>query len=193
MNRVVISVIVFAAVMSTNTAADLNGLPAEITVNVIGCQQHPIDSARVILLGSTEAEDLGNGDYRFAEVYPGEYELFVYSDFSDSYREKINVSESSSKIHLNVMVCMCVECVSEVEINVADPAGKKVKNALVSIPALFIDAVTDKKGLTVLEVPTGEWEFVASADGSKGSITGEVPFVEPGEDIPPLEFTITIR
>jgi hypothetical protein len=193
MNHIVISAIILAAVIPTNTAADLQDLPAEITVNVIGCQQYPIDSARVILLGSIEAKNLGGGDYRFAEVYAGEYDLFVYTSYSDSYYEKLVIGESFSRTHLNVMLCMCVECVSVVEVNVADSTGKKVKNARVSIPALFIDAVTDKKGRTVLEVPAGEWEFTASADGSEGSITGEVPFIEPGEEITPVEFTIPIR
>jgi hypothetical protein len=193
MKHIVATLITLSAFLPTGVYADLQGLPAEITLNVIGCQQHPIDSARVILLGSTEAENLGGGDYRFAEVYPGEYDLFVYTTYSDSFREKLVVGESFSRTHLNVMLCMCVECASEVEVNVADSTGKKVKNARVSIPALFIDAVTDKKGHTVLEVPAGEWEFTASTDGSEGSITGEVPFIEPGEDITPLEFTITIK
>ena len=193
MNHIVISAIVLAAVIPTNTAADLQDLPAEITVNVIGCQQHPIDSARVILLGSIEAENLGGGDYRFAEVYASEYDLFVYTPYSDSYHEKLVIGESFSRTHLIVMLCTCVECVSEVEVNVADSAGKKVKNARVSIPALFIDAVTDKKGRTVLEVPASEWDFVASADGLSGSMTAVVPFVDPGTEPEPIKLTIMVE
>ncbi|UCE27004.1 MAG: carboxypeptidase regulatory-like domain-containing protein [Candidatus Coatesbacteria bacterium] len=193
MKSVVISVIMFTALAFTNSAADLQGLPAEISVNVIGCQQHPIDSAHVLLLGSAEAEDLGGGDYRFAEVYPGEYELFVYTTYSDLYREKLVVGESFSRTHLNVMLCMCIECASEVEVTVVDSAGKKVKNALVSIPALFIESVTDKKGRATFEVPAGEWEFAATANGNSGATIGVVPFFDPGVEPEPTKLTITIE
>jgi|GEM_PF-1879236 len=193
MKRIVATIIALSTLIPATAYADLQGLPAEITVNVIGCQQYPLDSARVLLLGTAEADDLGNGDYRFAEVYPGEYELFVYSDFSDSYREKIAVSESSSKIHLNVMVCMCVECVMPIIVDVVDSNGKRTKNAHVSVPALFLEYETDKKGRASFGVPAGEWTITATADGSEGSITGEVPFIDPGEEITPVEFTITVK
>ncbi len=193
MNHIVISAIVLAAVIPANTAADLQGLPAEITVNVIGCQQHPIDSARVILLGSIEAENLGGGDYRFAEVYAGEYDLFIYTPYSESYYEKLVVGKSFSRTNLNVMLCMCVECASEVEVYVTDSTGKKVKNARVSIPALFIDTVTGKKNRATLEVPAGEWDFAASADGLSGSTTAVIPFADPGTEPEPIKLTITIE
>jgi hypothetical protein len=193
MNRIFFLSLVLITATSVYVTADLQGLPAEITVNVIGCQQYPLDSARVILLGTAEAENLGNGNYRFAEVYPGEHELFAYSDYSDSYREKLTIGESCAKTHLNVMLCTCVECVTPIEVNVVDSKGKKVKGAQVSVPALFLEYATDKKGRATFEAPAGEWTITATADGLEGSIISEVPFVEPGEEIPPVIFTITIK
>jgi hypothetical protein len=193
MIRIVATLITLSALIPAGADADLQGLPAEITVNVIGCQQYPLDSARVILLGTAEADNLGNGDYRFAEVDPGEYELFVYSDYTDSYREKLVVGESFSKIHLNVMVCTCVECVTPLTVNVVDSNGKKTKTSQVSIPALFLEYETDKKGRASFGVPAGEWTITAAADGSAGSITADVPFIEPGEEIEPIVFTITVK
>jgi len=189
----VIICFILAAALTVGANADLQGGPAEITVSVIGCQQHPLDSARVLLLGDSEAENLGAGEYRFAEVYPGEYELFVYTPYSDSYREKLIVGQSFSRTQLNVMLCTCVECINRVEVRVVGPNGKEIKNARVSVPALFIGAATDKKGRTVLEVPAGEWEFAASADGLSGSATAPVPFVDPGAEPEPTKLTISIE
>jgi hypothetical protein len=193
MKRIVATLITLSALIPAGAGADLQGLPAEITVNVIGCQQYPLDSARVLLLGTAEAENLGNGDYRFAEVYPGEYELFVYSDYTDFYRERLVVSESSSKIQLNVMVCTCVERVTPITVNVVDSNGKRMKTSQVSIPALFLEYETDKKGRASFEIPDGEWTITAAADGSKGSIIADVPYVEPGEEPEPVVFTITVK
>lgn len=193
MTRIVATLTTFSMLIPAGVAADLYGGPAEITVNVIGCQHYPLDSARVLLLGTADADNLGNGDYRFAEVDPGEYELFVYSDYTDSYREKIVVGESFSKIQFNVMVCTCVECVTPITVNVVDSNGKKMKTSQVSIPALFLEYGTDKKGRASFEVPYGEWTITAAADDSEGSITVNVPFIEPGEEIEPIVFTITVK
>jgi len=180
-------------IVPTEVTADLYGLPAEISVNVIGCQTHPITSAHVLLLDSMEAENLGEGNYLFSEVYPGEYELFLFAAGCETHSESILVSSSFAHIQLNVMLCGCIDHVSTVAITVTDGSGSTIENTDVSVPALFVHSVTDEYGTAQLEIPVGEWEFNASDASRSGSAVAEIPDIDPGSEPETFELSIIIE
>jgi hypothetical protein len=167
--------------------AGFYGEPAMVDVYVIGCQTHPLDGMRVILVGEAVAEDLGEGRYRFDEVYPGEHRLLVYDEFGDVYDEPFVTTVPLASADLEVMICMCIETrMTRVKGTVRDARGKPAKHAGVAVHDLFLDTTTDAKGRYELKLPPGTWEIMAWADGGAedetfASVTLAGP-EDPGEE-----------
>ena len=186
MRRLVIATVMLGAVFATAAVAGFHATPATVNVFVIGCQTHPIDGARVVLVGEALAEDLGEGRYRFEDVYPGEHRLLVYDEYGDVYDESFDTTVPLASAELEVMLCMCIETrMTRLEGTVRDARGKAVKGAGVAVHDLFLDTTTDAKGRYELKLPPGTWEVMAWADGGAddetfASITVTGP-EDPGE------------
>ncbi len=161
--------------------------PATLNVFVIGCQTYPLDGMRVILVGEAEAEELGEGRYRFEDVYPGEHRLLVYDEYGDVYDEGFETTVPLASADLEVIICMCIETrITRLEGTVRDARGKAVKGAGVAVRDLFLDTATDAKGRYRIELPPGTWEVMAWADGGAedeafATVTLAGP-EEPGEE-----------
>lgn len=178
--------------------AGFYGEPAMVDVYVIGCQSYPLDGMRVILVGEAVAEDLGEGRYRFEEVYPGEHRLLVYDEFGDVYDEPFVTTVPLASADLEVMICMCIETrMTRVKGTVRDARGKPAKHAGVAVHDLFLDTATDAKGRYEFKLPPGTWEIMAWTDGGDddetfASVTLAGP-EDPGDVIPVVELDITIE
>lgn len=167
--------------------AGFHATPATVNVFVIGCQTHPIAGERVVLVGEAVAEELGEGRYRFEEVYPGEHRLLVYDEYGDVYDERFETTVPLASAELEVMLCLCIETrITRLEGTVRDARGKAVKSAGVAVHDLFLETTTDAKGRYELKLPPGTWEVMAWADGGAEdetfvSVTVEGP-ADPGEE-----------
>lgn len=176
-----------AALTASLAYAGFHATPATINVYVIGCQTHPIDGARVVLVGEALAEELGGGRYRLEDVYPGEHRLLVYDEYGDVYDEAFETTVPLASADLEVTLCLCIETrMTRLEGTVRDGRGKAVRHAGVAVRDLFLEATTDAKGRYQLELPPGTWEVMAWADGGSeaetfASVTVEGP-ADPGEE-----------
>lgn len=163
------------------------GLGAEMDVYVEACQTPPLAGATVIILGEQVAiEDGDEGYYRFEwPVYPGDYTLYAYTDFSDIYREDFRIAEGMEDVHWHIALCLCVDNqLSLLTGKVLDEKGKAISGAAVSIGDLFLTATTDKSGKYSLDVPPGGWTVSVNAPGYKSS---EKQLVFTGPEEPGME------
>jgi hypothetical protein len=194
--RVLITAAAFAS--ASAAFAGFHATPATIDVYVTGCQTHPLDGMRVILVGEAVAEDLGEGRYRFEDVEPGEHRLLVYDEFGDVYDEPFVTTVPLASADLEVMICMCIETrMTRVKGTVRDARGKAAKHAGVAVHDLFLDAATDAKGRYEFKLPPGTWEIMAWTDGGDedeafASVTLPGP-EDPGEVMPVVDLDITIE
>ena len=168
--------------------AGFNGTPAELNVYVTGCQGFPYDGARVVLVGEAAAEDLGEGNYRFGEVYPGPHRLLVYDTMGEVYDSSFGTNAAVSHVEMEVLVCLCIETqLTPVHGRVENEAGKAASGARVAVEDLFVETTADKKGRYELVLPPGEWEIRATGEGLDiaKKITLPVP-PEPGDNVEPV-------
>jgi hypothetical protein len=190
------SALIFVSI--TAAFAGFHATPAGVNVYVTGCQTHPLDGMRVILVGEALAEELGEGRYRFEDVEPGEHRLLVYDEFGDVYDEPFVTSVPLASADLEVMICMCIETrMTRVKGTVRDARGKPAKHAGVAVHDLFLDAAADAKGRYEFKLPPGTWEIMAWTDGGDedeafASVTLPGP-EDPGEVMPVVELDITIE
>ena len=185
-------------VFITAAFAGFHATPATVDVYVTGCQTHPLDGMRVILVGEAVAEELGEGRYRFQDVEPGPHRLLVYDEFGDVYDEPFVTSVPLASADLEVMICMCIETrMTRVKGTVRDARGKPAKHAGVAVHDLFLDAAADAKGRYEFKLPPGTWEIMAWTDGGDddeafASVTLPGP-EDPGEVMPVVNLDITIE
>jgi hypothetical protein len=198
MRRLVIATVTLGAVFASAALAGFYATPATVNVFVIGCQTHPIDGARVVLVGEALAEDLGEGRYRFEDVAPGEHRLLVYDEYGDVYDESFDTTVPLASADLEVMICICIETrMTRLEGTVRDARGKAVKHAGVAVRDLFLDTAADARGRYELKLPPGTWEVMAWSDGGDEdetftSVTLEGP-EDPGEVMPVVKLDIKIE
>ncbi len=177
--------------------AGFHATPATLDVFVIGCQTHPLEGARVLLVGEAVAEELGEGRYRFEDVYPGEHRLLVYDGIGDVYDESFVTTVPLASAELEVMLCLCIETrMTRLAGTVRDARGKAVKHAGVAVRELSLETNTDAKGRYELELPPGTWEVTAWADGgaedeASASVTVTGP-AEPDESMPVVDLDIEL-
>jgi len=186
----IIRIVLLAALLTSGTAAlaGFHGLPAEVDLYVTGCQGFPFPGARAVLVGEALAEDLGEGNYRFAEVYPGEHRLMVYDTMGEVYDKPFTTNAEYSHVEMEILICLCIETqCTPVKGRVQNEAGKAAAGALVAVEDLFLETTADKKGRYELALPPGEWEIHATGEGLDISKKVMLPVPpEPGDNVQPV-------
>jgi hypothetical protein len=187
--------LLFWVILSTSAScafAGFNGTPAELNVYVTGCQGFPYDGARVVLVGEAVAEDLGEGNYRLDEVYPGPHRLMVYDTMGEVYDSTFATNAAVSRVDMEVIICLCIETqCTPVEGRVENDAGKAAAGARVAVDDLFVETTADKKGRYELVLPPGEWEIHATGEGLDVAKKVMLPIPpEPGDNVEPVELSL---
>ena len=190
MRRVLITAITL--VSASSAFAGFNGVPAELNIYVTSCQGFPYDGARAVLVGESVAEDLGDGNYRFDDVFPGQHRLMVYDTMGEVYDSPFMTNAAVSHVEMEVMICLCIETqCTPVKGRVENDAGKAAAGARVAVEDLFLETTTDKKGRYELVLPPGEWEIHATGDGLDVAKKIMLPVPpEPGDNVEPVELNL---
>jgi hypothetical protein len=164
--------------------ADNNGPTAELTIHVTGCQGHPLEGVRVLLVGEQLGQELGGGRYRLKDVTPDVHRLMVYGDCGDVYDDAYVPAVISSAADLDVMLCLCINTrLTRVVGTVRDENGVPVERADVAISDLFLSATTDTKGRYELKLPPGTWEITARPVYTEMEGSASITLEKPGDEV----------
>lgn len=176
--------VVWALLLAPAAFADYNGPTAELTVNVTGCQGHPLEGVRVLLVGEQLGKKLGGGRYRLEGVSPDVHRLMVYGDCGDVYDDAYVPAVISSAANLDVMLCLCINTrLTRVTGTVRDENDVPIERADVAVSDLFLSTTTDAKGRYELKLPPGTWEITARPVYTDMEGCASITLEKPGDEV----------
>ncbi len=151
------------------------------------------DGLRAVLVDEAEGVRIDDNLFRFEEINPGEHTLCVYGDRGDVVVSEFSTSTASSFIRQEVMIDLCIGTeLTPVSGMVTTGEGKPVEGAVVSVPSLFLETITDKDGGYKLKLPPGEWAIVANIGSTVVSQDLSIEKPETDRDVPVLTQDFTL-
>lgn len=168
--------------LAAGMSGDYEEAPGEVRGTVVNKNGEPIKNMKLVLTpGNRTARTNANGEYRFTNVKPGIYQLFIETESGTRLPVQVDLEVMSSVIS-NIPTITCLT-EAEVEMNLNadgvepygalrgylyDADGKPMANVKVYIGDVGY-VVTNKDGMFQFDkLPVGEFEIYSIlADGSK--------------------------